>query len=654
MAEYRSQAIRGGGVAEDTDLERGGPAGGGVDPAAIALALGQSGTLDPRAAAFLEKQSRLADLQIENLQKQDEFELSHLRFRRFSDYGKFALELAAGLVVLLLVCGLATMVWSATQDRDLIVDAFSVPPDLAQSGMTGSVLAARVLDRFGEMDSSTLTFAEGVSAFHVDNREEAHVEIPETGVSIGELDHYLHGWLGHATHVTGDLVRNGKGLSLTVRFGDQPGLTASGVPDQLDGLIQKTAENIFRAARPLRFADYLSSRGRFAEAESIARGETYTGGDEYRSLAYVSLSVVDYFRGNEPAMKRDSELAIALNPENLIAWYTLQGAWSDKGHDEDEWRTVNAAVAAGKSGGALVGGGATVRNLPAQFAADASALTGQWKDALAACMGIVGRRLGACNGDGLIGANAEFHNTAEARLLAGLRPGVLPNGSVNGELIFDWAKIEADAGHWEEALAWSKKGEAVSINDPRNSIERDVWLRPYEAMAMADSGDIAGAAALIAKTPLDCDVCVRARGKAATVARDWSGAAHWFSLVSARSPDIPFADADWGAMLLAKGDCGGAIAKFESALAKGPHFADPLEMWGEALIAKNRSDLALAKFAEADKYAPNWGRLHLEWGKALFYVGKTDESKKQIAIAATLDLAPDDKTSLVKWENAHG
>jgi tetratricopeptide (TPR) repeat protein len=118
--------------------------------------------------------------------------------------------------------------------------------------------------------------------------------------------------------------------------------------------------------------------------------------------------------------------------------------------------------------------------------------------------------------------------------------------------------------------------------------------------------------------------------------------------VSARSPDIPFADADWGAMLMAKGDLDGAIAKFESAHAKGPHFADPVEMWGEALIAQNRSDLALAKFEEADKYAPNWGRLHLKWSEALWWSGKRVDAKKQFAIATGLDLSAHDRTELVR------
>ena len=119
-------------------------------------------------------------------------------------------------------------------------------------------------------------------------------------------------------------------------------------------------------------------------------------------------------------------------------------------------------------------------------------------------------------------------------------------------------------------------------------------------------------------------------------------------------PDIPFADTDWGQMLMAKGDLDGAITKFESANKKGPHFADPLEMWGEALIAKNRSDLALAKFAEANKYAPNWGRLHLKWGEALLWSGDKDGAHKQFAIASGLDLTQSERFELGRMTKEHG
>src|ERR1700692_2601326 len=102
------------------------------------------------------------------MQKQDEFGLSHLRFRRFSDYARFALEIAAGLIVLLVVCGLGTMVWDATQDRGLVVDAFSVPPDLAQSGLTGSVVANRLIDRYGQLQSASFSVVQGGESYRRD------------------------------------------------------------------------------------------------------------------------------------------------------------------------------------------------------------------------------------------------------------------------------------------------------------------------------------------------------------------------------------------------------------------------------------------------------------------------------------------------------
>ena len=114
------------------------------------------------------------------------------------------------------------------------------------------------------------------------------------------------------------------------------------------------------------------------------------------------------------------------------------------------------------------------------------------------------------------------------------------------------------------------------------------------------------------------------------------------------APSIPFAYADWGQALLARGEPDAAIEKFKTANQKGPHFADPLEGWGEALMAKNHSDLARAKFEEAEKYAPNWGRLHLKWGEALAYAGQKDEAQKQFALAAGLDLSATDKAELAK------
>ena len=162
-------------------------------------------------------------------------------------------------------------------------------------------------------------------------------------------------------------------------------------------------------------------------------------------------------------------------------------------------------------------------------------------------------------------------------------------------------------------------------------------VRPWLALSEAQTGDFPRAWADIARTPLDCHLCLRVRGRIDAAQKNWNGAVYWFARAADAAPSLPAAETEWGAMLMAKGDPGGAIAKFERAHAKGPRFADPLEMWGEALIAKNRSDLALAKFEEAAKYAPNWGRLHLKWGEALMWSGHKNEAKKQFEIAAGLE-----------------
>jgi tetratricopeptide (TPR) repeat protein len=177
---------------------------------------------------------------------------------------------------------------------------------------------------------------------------------------------------------------------------------------------------------------------------------------------------------------------------------------------------------------------------------------------------------------------------------------------------------------------------------------------PNLALAKAELGDFKGAHALIDGAPADCDLCLRMRGRIAALEHRYDRAGRDFAIVSARSPDIPFADTDWGEMLLHKGDLDGAVAKFTTANQKGPHFADPLEMWGEALIAKNRSDLAVAKFGEAAKYAPNWGRLHLKWGEALLWSGKQDDARKQFALASRLDMRAAEKAELARMTSRHG
>ncbi len=620
---------------------------GGADSAALGLSLG--GASRAQADEYLRKQSRLADLQIDTLEKKDEFELSHLRFRRFSDYARFALEIAVGLVVLLIVLGLATMVWSASRDRDLVVDAFSVPPGIAQTGLTGAALSNRILDRVGAMDRSSTSFSQDFSAYRGEAAKDVRVEIPDTGVSIGELNRYLQGWLGSETHVSGELVRTSSGFSLTVRYGDQPGMTFDGA--DLKGLVEKSAEAIFRAGQPLRYADYLSSHGRMAQGRAVAQAQTLTGDDAHRAQAYVSLGVNDYWTGDSRAMAADGGMAVRLDPNNGLAWYILAAYSNNLDHEEENLKVTRAMLQLAKDGKLTSQNAYVTRTMPAEFQSALDNIQGDDVGAIEACKKIAGRKLANCSDETLAANYAAIHDIAAARFILTQIPAKHSNGAANVDLVFAAVQIDLLAGDYAKAVAASKQGEQAS-SSPALSLDRDVFLRPFEAEAMARTGDIAGGRKIAATMPQDCDTCLRARGRVEMLARNWDGAAHWFAIVSKRAPSIPFADTDWGQMLMAKGDLDGAIAKFASASEKGPHFADPLEMWGEALIAKNRSDLALAKFAEAEKYAPKWGHLHLKWGEALLWSGDKDGAQKQFAIARGLDLTPSEHAEIAR-ENSH-
>jgi tetratricopeptide (TPR) repeat protein len=611
------------------------------------------------ARAFLQRQSevaaqqaRLIGLQADQLHEEMQLNLSHLRLRRFGDYTKSVFEIAVGLVALLIVCGLGTMVWSATQDRDLVVDAFSVPLDVSQTGLTGSVLAAKVLDRFGAMDRDVHSFTQDFSGIHGAN-EDVRVEIPDTGISIGELNRHLRGWLGHETHVTGELVHLGTRLSLTIRRSDQPGLSAAAAAGDLDGLVQKGAENLFRATEPLRYADYLSAGGRTAEAARISEQEARTGDARYRAAANISLAQNAFWRGDFPAIARYGDEAVQLDRKNIAGWFVVAAGAANSSHDEQQWRADTAALPLAKSGAATVDASEVVLNLPKEFEADLMTLRGDWKGAVDTCRSAQGRTTGSCTNQNLIADLAQTRDLREARELDGEVPRTRIDGKPNVDELFGRVQIALSAGDWHQAALLSNAAEAMTAKDAETFSDRDIFLRPLEAEAQARDDDIAHAKALTAKMPPDCDACMRAGGRVATIAHDWAGAARLFALVSARSPDIPFADSDWGAMLLAKGDFDGAIAKFAIAHEKGPHFADPLEMWGEALMLMNRSDLALAKFEEANKYAPKWGRLHLKWGEALVYSGKLDEANKQFTVAAHLDLSAADAAALARMRAHH-
>ncbi|MBV9550254.1 MAG: hypothetical protein JO256_11345, partial [Alphaproteobacteria bacterium] len=474
------------------------------------------------------------------------------------------------------------------------------------------------------------------------------LEIPETGVSLSELDRFLREKLGHDLHIGGEMVQTAKGVALTARAGTDSA-TVSGAEADLDILLQKLAEQIYRTTQPYRYATWLNTQDRHEEAVAVFKPLAAAGPPQERGWAYIGL-------GNDTVLRRSPRAALALyrrgqalDPDNFLLAADLGAVEIGLGHEEEGTRDIQAAQSLLATHGRdyalpdrIASGDHAYRSTVLRHR---GALLEAYQERMAAAA--INTAAGNAARDFLARTEmlALLHETSTARTVFAER---LPpaNGNIApntyGMLI---AMAEQD---WKALLAPDKDFEDTIKANAGLAEYRLTVADPLVAIALAHLGMFEEAQARLRPMPADCYPCLRARAQVASLQGQSERADWWFARAAAAAPTAPYAEAEWGQALLARGNPDGAIAHFTAANRIGPHFADPLEGWGEALMAKNHSHLALAKFAEADKYAPNWGRLHLKWGEALVWAGKPTEAKAQFAHAAALDLTASEKAELAR------
>jgi tetratricopeptide (TPR) repeat protein len=626
-------------------------AGVAADPAAMALALGSASQQE--ADAFLCDQRGLISDQRHHLREQFRQLDEQLKQLRLGVWEKrLGVLLRAGTMVmgLAVAVGLAFMIWDASRSDGLLIEPFSVPPDLVNRGLTGEVIATKMLDRLVVMQAQTSSQRALKTYSNSWDEKGIKLDVPETGVSLAELDNFLREKLGHDTRVSGELVRTDSGIVLTARAGLGGAESISGSVSDLDQLIQQLAESVYRTTQPYRYAIYLSAHARIAEAMPIFKTLSVTGTGQDRPWGIIGSNIASYDDVGIDAALDLSRQAAAIAPDNIVVSWILAQNEMQRGLYEGSSRDFQRGLALPTR---TAQESVRADLLPLIREADQAQfelLVGDFLDAAREQTDVIQGNLPGHYGMSadLARAQAGVHDLATARrTIADPFPEtqISPGMSKISEI---WARmsISSLAGEWARALAEEAAFEAVAQQYPGLRRVAPTMLVPIAAHSDAELGRFAAAERAIAATPGDCYPCVIARAQIAELQRQPARADWWFARAVNEGPSIPFAPYEWGLALLVRGHPDAAIEKFTIANQKGPHFADPLEGWGEALMAKNQSHLALAKFAEAEKYAPNWGRLHLKWGEALVYAGKRDEAKAQFARAAQLDLTISERSEL--------
>lgn len=499
---------------------------------------------------------------------------------------------------------LAVMTWDAAHDHSLVVEAFSVPPDLAQRGLTGQVVAKQVLDKVTEMQALTQTMR-AAGSYKNNWGAELKVEIPETGVSLGELRQYLHAWLGHETHVTGEVVHTAGGLTVTARAEDGAAKSSSGSDAAIDTLIRQSAESVYEQTQPYRFAIYLGQQKRLPEAMAVLARLTHDPRPVERAWAHLGLGVYEGSERNEPLVyARDMRRALSEYPSFAPALDDLESAESMQGHDDAafhldrvELRTLEAHP-----------GQVSNHYFPYLLADTRSDIAVYQGDFRAAIHEILKLRSSpfahfyATVPNYLALFLVSDHDLKAARAWAAN----LPLDNATRWYAFGWAALEdhdrSALGFLQTALTTEMAGANGQYVSLRSS-------QPSLAVAQARLGDAAAAKALIDPTPLDCYQCVDARGIIAGLSGQRVQAERWFAEAIRQAPDLPLALNDRAEARLSWNDIDGALEDVRRAHRVGPHYADPLKLWGDTLGRKGDWGGARGKYRAALAEAPNWAAL---------------------------------------------
>ena len=288
---------------------------------AAAMAVGEGGA---RADTFLDEQTRLTRLQIAQIEEENSTRRRILKLEHASAAMKFAFELALAVIFTIVAIGLGWAVWGAMNDRGLVVESFSVPPDLAGRGLTGEVVAAKLLDKLSYLQSATVS-SRAASSYANNWGGDIKLQIPDTGVSIGEFNRSLHAWLGHQTRITGEIYRSGAGIAVTARAGSSASPTFTGSDADLDRLIRKAAESVYRATQPYRYAVFLTNAGRTKEAEAAYLALIATGSPTDRAWAHIGIENIYANRGEYGRVLSMLHRALALKPGFIMAYVNEAG-----------------------------------------------------------------------------------------------------------------------------------------------------------------------------------------------------------------------------------------------------------------------------------------------------------------------------------------
>jgi tetratricopeptide (TPR) repeat protein len=577
-----------------------------LDPTAAALAAEvakNNPELAQAASAYFRRQSQLVEIQTEHLHEQRMVNLQLLKLKRLGERLRVGLQVFVILAATAIGVGAVMMVRDAATSRRVVLEPFHAPPGLAARGIDGTVIASGLLDQLSRLQDATRSSsaARGLTGAWTGTIK---LDVPEAGISVGEISRVLKERFGHDVHIDGDLVETATGgLALTVRGNGVPPRTFSASAADLAKLTVEAAEYVYSMSQPVRWATFLNNSGRYGEAIAFSQTAIPTVGSEDRSMLLTRWAVANDSSGG--STRESLELlraAVKLQPNDWIARANITNDLMIVDDEEGAWRASEdmRTVAGGRPGKAAEiyyqNWDYLTWNLPAwleETRADAEANAGMGTGQSSA-------------GPTLADIYARLHDSEAAELALKTTKDAAGDLTIGAMTHFVRGRLAAEAG---DASAAASEMEAFGIDyanpaESTNNPGYNCWIAPAEEEAGRP-----GKADEVLRTGGSFVDCYRFRADILASRGDWDGAQKAYAQAVALAPDLPAAYYSWGVALAMHGDLAGAEEKLADANRRGPHWADPLKQWGDLLAKQGKTNDALGKYDEALKYAPNWKHL---------------------------------------------
>ncbi len=588
-------------------------AGAEAFAAAVAAKLSSS---DPEVAqdtsAFLKEQTLLLETQRRHLEDEHALRLEHLahqrhllRGQRLGQAIRIGFQIGIALVVLVIGVGIAVMLHDAFTSHEVVVDSFNAPAALAPRGVTGTVVASDILNELTRLQSTSRSLSLGRERRSLSNAwsNDVRVDVPETGVSLGEISRLLKARFGHDLHIGGSLVETDSGgLALTVSGNNLLPRTFTGGAADLDTLVVSAAQYVYSQFQPALWARHLLNVGRCPEAIAFIKSAYASTDGERRASLLNDWASCTMSTDSSPASRREAlelyQEAIKIDPD-FIAPYANEGALlSDSGDEEGAWHVSKTLSARFGQRARSAGGPSTGDFTPAlnTLIADAAATGG---------MGSLGSESTAPS---IALLELELHDPTAADLTLRTLPAAAETAVTRAGPGFVRALVAEELGDAAEAAQEMDAYDAARTKQSGSPVftRDDCQIAPIEeAAGHPDKAD----AILANPTAAHFVDCQRFRGDILDHRGNWAGAQQAYAQAVALAPDLPQGYYSWGVALARHGDLAGAIVKLQAANQRGPHWADPLKAWGDVLAKQGHWKDALAKYDEALKDAPNWAAL---------------------------------------------